>query len=77
MPNENEAIGQGLGEPAQAEIEERALELARAAGRDAMNEYDLATAREEILGKKSSPTDAPAEEDVDSGPDEPGEVQPS
>lgn len=48
--------GRGMAEPQQAQIEERALELARAAGRSAMNEYDLATARQEILGPSEEAT---------------------
>lgn len=62
MANENEAPGRGLNEPAQADIESVALELARAAGRTTMNEYDLARAREEILGKSSVKAVQPTEQ---------------
>lgn len=47
----------GTAEIDQGRVEQRANEIARAAGRDQFDENDLATAREEILGS-SSPASA-------------------
>lgn len=48
----------GTAEVDQAAIEERALEIAKGAGRDQVSEFDLAEARREILGEGSTvPTD--------------------
>lgn len=54
----------GTGEIDQGRIEERANEIARAAGRDQFDKDDLTSAREEILGS-SSPQSAGLPTDQD------------
>ncbi|MDX2082059.1 MAG: hypothetical protein SFU53_14835 [Terrimicrobiaceae bacterium] len=49
-----EPVGNGLADPSQQEIEKRGRALAVAAGRDEMNEADLAEARREVLGPSAS-----------------------
>ncbi len=45
--------GEGTAEISQGEIEQRAWEIAKAAGRDTLDDGDLTTAREEVLGPSS------------------------
>lgn len=61
MDQETHPEARGIAETQQAQIEARAMELARAAGREAINEYDLGTARREILGPGSEEATAPVD----------------
>lgn len=77
MSDQTDKPVRGLAETGQAQIEERAMALARDAGRDSMNEYDLARAREEILGKLEADPIKPADDEEVPGSETPDGPIPS
>ena len=76
IPDRLEAGSPGLGEASEAEIEQRAIELATADGRDAFTDADLARAAAELAGGAPDTlvpeADAPIVEELESW-DEPVE----
>ena len=77
IPDRLKAGSPGLGEASEAEIEQRAIELATADGRDAFTDADLARAAAELAGGAPDTlvpeADAPIVEELESW-DEPVEL---